>query len=186
MMAINFPAAAFLASLKSPSQNFLYCISQDTGAGPVVVYKDSQSINGPPWSNHENTYNHQQKEIPHEATQQSSSTNHSTIRVEAGSGNQVSPSRTESRIPESFNKRKFHLRSTQFKFPFHLSRTSPTRPNRPLIIPQHPRTTRHLDIFKFQVDKYTKYIIQKTIRTNRTHISRSQFLQALNSNFLRI
>lgn len=181
MMAINFPAAAFLASLKSPSQNFLYCISQDTGA-PVVVYKDSQPINVPPWSNHENIYNHQQKEIPHKATQQSSSTNQSTIRVEAGSGNQVSPSRTESRTPESCNKRKFHSRS---QFPFHLSRTSPTRPNRPLIIPQHPRTTRHLDIFKLQVDKYTEYIIQKTIRINRTHI-RSQFFQALNSNFLRI
>lgn len=91
-MAINFPAAAFLASLKSPSQNFLYCISQDTGA-PVVVYKDSQnvqqSINVPPWSSHE---------IQHDATQQSSSTNQSTIRVEAG--NQVSPSHTEARISQ--------------------------------------------------------------------------------------
>lgn len=92
MMAINFPAAAFLASLKGPSQ-IMYCISQDTGA-PVVVYKDAQnvqqSINVQPWSGtaQEMTYsgNLQQKEIQH-VTSSLSNQHQSTIRVEAG--NQV-------------------------------------------------------------------------------------------------
>lgn len=90
MMAINFPAAAFLASLKAPSQ-IMYCISQDTGA-PVVVYKDSQnvqqSISVPPWA-HESNYTHQGKEIQQVNVPVSSAPNHqqSTIRVEAG--NQV-------------------------------------------------------------------------------------------------
>lgn len=94
MMAINFPAAAFLASLK-PSQ-IMYCISQDTGA-PVVVYKDAQnvqqSVNVPPWSGstQEVTYNgnHQQKTIQHISNAQNTniSQQQSTIRVEAG--NQV-------------------------------------------------------------------------------------------------
>lgn len=86
-MAINFPAAAFLAGLKMPSQ-IMYCISQDTGA-PVVVYKDSQnvqqSVNVQPWTGQEGVYgNHQQKEIQQVVTGQQQS----TIRVEAG--NQVS------------------------------------------------------------------------------------------------
>ena len=63
MMAINFPAAAFLAGMKAPSQ-IMYCISQDTGT-PVVVYKDSQNlqqtINVQPWSGY--NANHQQKEL---------------------------------------------------------------------------------------------------------------------------
>lgn len=88
MMAINFPAAAFLASLKAPSQ-IMYCISQDTGT-PVVVYKDSQnvqqSISVPPWATgHETTYNHNEKEIQQVSSTQSHQ--QSTIRVEAG--NQV-------------------------------------------------------------------------------------------------
>lgn len=92
MMAINFPAAAFLAGLKVPSQ-IMYCISQDTGA-PVVVYKDAQnvqqSINVPPWSGQDSAYNgnHQQKEIQQVNIPTSSSNQQqSTIRVEAG--NQV-------------------------------------------------------------------------------------------------
>lgn len=95
MMAINFPAAAFLAGLKVPSQ-IMYCISQDTGA-PVVVYKDShnvqQSINVPPWSGAapDGAYNlnHQPKEIQQVNISASSTVNQqqSTIRVEAG--NQV-------------------------------------------------------------------------------------------------
>jgi hypothetical protein len=93
MMAINFPAAAFLASLKAPSQ-IMYCISQDTGA-PVVVYKDAQnvqqSINVPPWSGsiQEATYNgnHQQKNIQ-QLNDAQNAQQQSTIRVEAG--NQVS------------------------------------------------------------------------------------------------
>lgn len=94
-MAINFPAAAFLASLKAPSQ-IMYCISQDTGA-PVVVYKDAQnvqqSINVPPWSgpSQDPSYNgsHHHKEIHQIQVPTSSSTNQqqSTIRVETG--NQV-------------------------------------------------------------------------------------------------
>lgn len=96
MMAINFPAAAFLASLKAPSQ-IMYCISQDTGA-PVVVYKDAQSvqqsINVAPWSapNQDGSYNgsNQHKDIQqiHVATSSASNQQQSTIRVEAG--NQVS------------------------------------------------------------------------------------------------
>lgn len=93
MMAINFPAAAFLASLKGPSQ-IMYCISQDTGA-PVVVYKDAnnvqQSINVQPWSGtgQEITYsgNLQQKEMQLMSST-SANQQQSTIRVEAG--NQVS------------------------------------------------------------------------------------------------
>ena len=94
-MAINFPAAAFLASLKAPSQ-IMYCISQDTGA-PVVVYKDAQniqqSINVPPWSgtSQDPSFNgsNQHKEIQqiHVPTSSSTSQQQSTIRVEAG--NQV-------------------------------------------------------------------------------------------------
>lgn len=94
MMAINFPAAAFLAGLKVPSQ-IMYCISQDTGA-PVVVYKDSQqqSINVPPWSSPapDGNYNanNQPKEIQQVNIPTSSAVNQqqSTIRVEA-QGNQV-------------------------------------------------------------------------------------------------
>ena len=88
MMAINFPAAAFLASLKGPSQ-IMYCISQDTGA-PVVVYKDAQSMQQPvnvtSWSG--SGYNGQQKEIQHISANSSVNQPQSTIRVEAG--NQVS------------------------------------------------------------------------------------------------
>lgn len=88
MMAINFPAAAFLAGLKVPSQ-IMYCISQDNTGAPVVVYKDSQnvqqSVNIPPWSNHE--YINQPKEVQ-QVNIATSPTNpqQSTIRVE----NQVS------------------------------------------------------------------------------------------------
>lgn len=93
-MAINFPAAAFLASLKAPSQ-IMYCISQDNGT-PVVVYKDShnvqQSISVPPWAGgtHEaNGYASQEKEFHQVHVPVSSAPTHqqSTIRVEAG--NQV-------------------------------------------------------------------------------------------------
>lgn len=84
MMAINFPAAAFLASLKGPNQ-IMYCISQDNRS-PVVVYKDSQNVQQtvsvPPWSGSIQTsgYNNQGKDM-----QQNQ--HPSTIRVEAG--NQV-------------------------------------------------------------------------------------------------
>lgn len=93
-MAINFPAAAFLASLKGPSQ-IMYCISQETGA-PVVVYKDAQnvqqSISVPPWSGpaQDSSFNenHQHKEIQQIHVPSSSiNQQQSTIRVEAG--NQV-------------------------------------------------------------------------------------------------
>lgn len=83
MMAINFPAAAFLASLKGPSQ-IMYCISQDTGA-PVVVYKDSQnvqqSVNVQPWQPAHDVY--QQKEGQNSAI--INNQQQSTIRA----GNQV-------------------------------------------------------------------------------------------------
>lgn len=92
-MAINFPAAAFLASLKGPSQ-IMYCISQDAG-GPVIVYKDSQnvqqSINVPHhWSGSTQDPNYNVNQQPKEIHQVNLTSNphQSTVRVEAG--NQVS------------------------------------------------------------------------------------------------
>ncbi|CRL01969.1 CLUMA_CG015065, isoform A [Clunio marinus] len=88
-MAINFPAAAFLAGLKVPSQ-IMYCISQDSGA-PVVVYKDSQNIqqpiNVPPWSGaiQESNYNQQKDLHPTTiATSLPSNSIQSAIRLDGG------------------------------------------------------------------------------------------------------
>lgn len=85
-MAINFPAAAFLAGLKVPNQ-IMYCIQDSSGATPVVVYKDSQNTQQTvPWSNQETVYSQ-----PKEAQQINGVTGTSqphSIRVETG--NQVS------------------------------------------------------------------------------------------------
>ena len=88
MMAINFPAAAFLAGLKVPNQ-IMYCIQDSSGATPVVVYKDAQNTQQTvPWNNQETIYSQ-----PKEAQQISCVTSTAAsqphpIRVEAG--NQVS------------------------------------------------------------------------------------------------
>lgn len=86
-MAINFPAAAFLAGLKVPNQ-IMYCISQDnSSAPPVVVYKNVQNPQPvPPWSNHDPGYSQpkEQQQVNGGAVSENQT---QSIRVEAG--NQV-------------------------------------------------------------------------------------------------
>lgn len=80
MMAINFPAAAFLAGLKGPNQ-IMYCISQDSVGGTRIIAQDNQQA-VPGWNNHEASF----KEIQ----QNNGGTNTGgsqpqSIRVEPGS-----------------------------------------------------------------------------------------------------
>jgi hypothetical protein len=169
MMAINFPAAAFLASLKAPSQ-IMYCISQDTGA-PVVVYKDAhniqQSISVPPWAgtNQEVAYNNQ-KNIQQINNAPVVTQHQSTIRVEAG--NQVSL-----KLREFGRQTRFYkcFRSRQFRSPkfHHLSQLSRIRRRQTPTTLQHPRSFKPQPAtFKFLV-KYTPFLIHiKTRRSNKT------------------
>jgi hypothetical protein len=111
MMAINFPAAAFLAGLKVPNQ-IMYCISQDNSASPVVVYKDVQNSQHSvvPWSS-ETVYS-QAKEIQQiGGVVASGGSQPQSIRVEAG--NQVSFSIGNL----GFISFCYHFRLQPFKFP---------------------------------------------------------------------
>lgn len=56
-MAMNFQTAAFLAGLKMPTSQIMYCISQDNGVpSPVVVYKDAQQATWMTNGNQSNLY----------------------------------------------------------------------------------------------------------------------------------
>jgi hypothetical protein len=167
MMAINFPAAAFLAGLKVPSQ-IMYCISQDNTGAPVVVYKDSQNVQQPPWNNQD--YTNQPKEIQQvNIATNTENQQQSSIRVEAG--NQVSFKFQNIDLFTNLNNLIF--RSQQFKFHkilFHLNLPF-IQHNQVLITNPRHKLSKHQITFMFLV-KFTLFLIS---HNRRSKLSLHQF-----------
>lgn len=168
-MAINFPASAFLAGLKVPSQ-IMYCISQDNTGAPVVVYKDSQNVQQPvpPWNNQE--YTNQTKEIQQvNIATNTENQQQSSIRVEAG--NQAS-FENNNLVPILIL---LVFRSQQFKFHkilFHLNLQF-IQHNQVLITNPQRKLSKHQITFMFLV-KFMLFLISSSSRKSKLSLHQSK------------